>query len=149
MRETKEKQIGETRYRVTMLGAKQGRRLFAELFKYAGPAFGELIRNGNGRVALSEIDTDAVATALQALADRLDVEFFDRVVEQFAASTQVHNGGDRWIPLDNSFDLHFAGKYRALFQWLAFCCEVNFADFLDSLKATTSATEGLPDRAIQ
>ena len=81
-------------------------------------------------VDLSKVD---LAGAASALADAVDPDEFDRIVEQLAATTEVWGPGfgDAGAPLGRNFDEHFASRYVAMLKWLAFALKVNFADFFD------------------
>jgi len=138
-----EKQIGETTYRVTMLGAKAGRNLLVRLFKIAGPVLGELLEGLEGTkdpkkgaelgglgFSLGDLGMDAVARALEELASRISEQEFAYLCDTLADRTEVVlEGGERVLRLSQVFDLHFAGKYRELFGWLAFALTVNYRDF--------------------
>jgi hypothetical protein len=54
-------------------------------------------------------------------------EYFVRVL---APQTQVEANG-KTFGLTDTFDVHFAGRYGALVQWLRFSFEVNLSSFFD------------------
>ena len=82
---------------------------------------------------------EAAADALRALPAQLsadDVEFFQKSFGEGGAS---YIDGGKIVPLTVEIQgLHFAGNYMALFDWLAFCMEVNFAGFFGELKKRAS-----------
>ncbi len=128
--ETKDKSIAGVTYRVTQLTATKGRAVFVRLAKlFAGMAGAKNME-------------DRIAGILGKLSDD-DLKF---VCDVFASATQVHAPGDKgWPQLSDVFDLHFAGRYLEMFQWLAFCLEVNFSGFfpgVDIAGLAQAATSG-------
>ena len=81
---------------------------------------------------------EAAADALRSLPSQLsynDIEFFQGVF----GDTSVYIDGQKRVPLTAQIqELHFVGRYMALFDWLAFCMEVNFAGFFGELKKRAS-----------
>ncbi len=123
MRETKQKQIGDYTYAVTQFGAKQGGRVMIRLLKIVGGAAGEAMKGDN------EFDMSTVGSMITNLAETLQEDDFDYLCETFAAASTVQGGEfPNPIPLttEGVFDLHFAGKYLELGQWLLFAVDANF-----------------------
>lgn len=120
--EQKTTRIGAHAYKVTQLDAVTGRRAFTKLFKIAGPALAK-IENG--------IDETSLGGALTELVTRLEPADVDYFCDVFAAVTEVSGGRyTKEAPqLDDVFALHFASNYLEMFQWLAFCLQVNFSSF--------------------
>jgi hypothetical protein len=114
MLETRSKSIDGFEYRVTQLGAKQGRVVFTRLAKVLGQAMA---------------DKD---NPIAALASSLDPGDVDYLCDTFAPVTTVNIQGKE-PRLSDIFDMHFAGKYGPLLKWLGFCMEVNFGSFLDEM----------------
>jgi hypothetical protein len=98
MRETKIKEIDGISYTVTQLGAITGRKVMARMPKMRD----------------------------------MDDATMDFLCDAFAASTtvpmaiQASKASSVQVSLKDVFDDHFAGKYKALMEWLYFCVEVNF-----------------------
>jgi hypothetical protein len=44
--------------------------------------------------------------------------------------------GNNWPQLKDQFEIHFMGKTGAMFKWLYFALEVQFADFLSGQLTT-------------
>lgn len=135
MIQTEEKLIGEHTYFVTQLGALQGRKLLRRLVAIAGPALAELVKelppaskDGRG-FDLGALNLSTVGAAVEALTERMTEEELEHVCNVLAARTEVQLDPERRVPLQSIFDVHFAGRYSAMFQWLAFALEVNFRDF--------------------
>lgn len=122
-------------YTYMPLGAKRGMRLFAQLTQRLGGSLGAAMAGGGDKAALG-------ANAIGALASQLDPEFVDKLIETFAAQTRVEletDKGRSLKPLEPVLDLHFARRTMAQIQWLEFCLESQYSDFLDWLKTATSA----------
>ena len=114
MQQSKTVTIGSDTYTITQLGAKKGRAVAVRLAKLLAP--------------MAEGEDRGLSAALQNLSDA-DLEY---VCDAFAALTSVKM--ERGSPqLDAIFDMHFAGKYGAMVNWLVECVKFNFADFLDEL----------------
>lgn len=130
MRETKSKQIGSRgyTYHVTQFGAKEGGRVLVRLLKMVGAAAGGAL-SGDDESAFS---LEAIGRLLSNLAESVTEDDFDYLCDTFAKATNV-SGGDFKGPVslttDGLFDLHFAGAYAELGQWLMFAIEVNFGSF--------------------
>lgn len=109
LRSTQEKDIDGCSYAVTQLGALKGSKVFVRVLKVLGPAF--------------------ASKDPAAFFDGLKEEDVEYLCSTFSPMTFV-KGGQFPGPLDKTFDFHFAGRYGALVQWLLFCVQVNFGDFL-------------------
>lgn len=111
-------------YQVTALDAVAGRKTYLRVLKAVSPAL--------AAVAGSE-EKDQERLLVKALVEvfqGLDVQLFDDLCSQMAGQTVLTNDGKK-LPLDSVFGLHFAGRYKALTQWLLKCLQVNkFFDFL-------------------
>jgi len=125
MRETKQKVVGAHRYHVTQFGARQGGRVLVRLLKMLGGAAGEALKSEG------DLDMGAVGNMVANLADTLGEADFDFLCDQFAPATSVEING-KLLPLatDGLFDLHFAGAYVEMGQWLLFAIEANYGGFL-------------------
>lgn len=110
----KETEIGEHTYKVTQLLVREGHPILYNL-----------------QLAVAEGLTSqgsTIAAAFKALPESK----LDAMCKKFAEQTLVtyrSESGEREEQLSKIYDLHFAGKYEELYQWLFFCVEVNFAGF--------------------
>lgn len=141
MREVKSKQIGKRgfTYTVSQFGAREGSRVLVRLMKILGSIAGaglqqvdkkSLATGSDGNVTLS---LAAIGHAITDFADKIGEDDFDWLCEKFIPTTEVSGGTyKQGIPLatDGVFDLHFAGQYAEMGQWLLFAIEVNYASFL-------------------
>ncbi len=121
MLETKSKTIGDHDYRVTQLGATKGRKVLVRLLKACGPAF-SLAAEGRSTEALGKLASD------------LDEETLDYLCETFAARTDMDEK-----PLAPVMELHFAGNYGEMVEWLGFCVQLNFESFFSVLAKKQAA----------
>ena len=129
MRETKQKQIGERGhiYHVTQFGARHGGRVLVRLLKMAGGAIGEALQGAD------DLDMSVAGKVIANLADTVSEGDYDYLIDTFAKVSAVEIEG-KPVPLHNEgvLDVHFAGAYVELGQWLAFAIEVNFGNFFDA-----------------
>jgi len=147
VRESREKTIGGTCYRVLQLGAKDGRSMLVQLTKLLGPALANGL-SGLGESKATEVESamaSALGNALHDLALRLDDREVAAILDKLALSTELVLGADHVPRLDKVFDDHFAGKYDELLQWAAFALEVNFGSFFGG----SSGASGLLGRLSQ
>ena len=128
MRETKQKQIG-TRghtYHVTQFGARHGGRVLVRLLKMIGGAAGEAMKGD-----ADGFDMRTVGGMVSNLAETVNEDDFDYLCDTFAKTTSIElDGKVVSLTTEGLFDLHFAGAYIELGQWLLFAVEVNFGGFL-------------------
>jgi len=121
------REIAGHTYTFRPLGAKAGMRLFTQLVQRLGGSLGPALVGG---VA----DKSAIgAAALSTLATQLDPDFVERMAATFAERTVVRmdaEHGSKDVALDKVLDLHFGGRVLAQLQWLQFCLETQYADFL-------------------
>jgi hypothetical protein len=141
MIETHTRTIGRHAYNVTQLKAKQGNAVLVRLAKVAGPPLAALFAGGDKSQAdaLDRISLDGLGAALSSFASVLSEADLDWLCVTFADCTTVETEPGAVKPLRGIFDLHFAGAYLDLFEWLAFCLEVNYADFFGALVARAKA----------
>ena len=120
------RKIGEHEYRVTRLGFAKWRELLGLVQQIAGHTLVSVLGQGNTRVLISSLlDAPAgeIAEALLGLVQRFAES--DRVLQLLGEHTVVEQqrlslqAQDFWWPQHPS----------ELFEWLAFCLEVQFYDF--------------------
>lgn len=129
----KSKKIGASTYHVHPLPAEQALDAAVRFSNVIGPAVAAY-KNGGA---------EAIGKALSSLNSE-DIRFFTGL---FRPMTMVETGGKKLGLGDGQdafYNAHFAGNIGDLFQWLAFCAEVNFGAFFGaarSLFAKLSADE--------
>lgn len=129
-RTVREKQIGEYRYLVTLLGAKAGRSMLVRLTKLLGPATASFLEGVlHAKGGLTESLALGSADAIRDIALKLTEKDLADISDQLAHFTAVVISHDTEPQLDKILDEHFAGRYDAYMQWLAFALEANFASF--------------------
>jgi hypothetical protein len=125
MREPQRTTIGAWVYSVRPLPAGAGLALMARLARMAGPGVAGLLEGGGG---------GAIGRALAGLLERVSPDEIVEVARQLAGTTEVSQPGGRApAQLSEVFDVHFAGDYLALVDWLRFALEVNFGPFVVAL----------------
>lgn len=145
MIETDEVEIDGTRYRVTQLGWKEGRRLLARLLKLIGPGLTEAVGGSAKLEDLGGRDLASFAPAIREICQKnLETEL-DHLCDTFAKKTVINtDGGEDFQQLSRIAELHFAGKYKQMFEWLWFCLKVNYQDFwggsIESAAVTSAET---------
>lgn len=144
MRKTKEKQIGDRGYvyHVTQFGAREGGRIAIRLGKIFGGALGAAIKSDTERDV-----GDMIAKAFDAVTE----QDFDALIDTFAKCSAVSGGdykGQAPLTAEGLFDLHFAGAYGELVQWLIFAFEVNFGSFLGEAGIVPSGKAAASDRPV-
>lgn len=129
---TKSRKIGDCTYTTTLLSASEGLAINPLLYRALGPAVAELAANlPEGDLSLGDLPWAAVTAAVKELTLRLDEADLRTLTTKFAAVTEVTLPDGKKPRLNDVFDVHFAGKYARMYQWLLFCLEANFADFLE------------------
>jgi len=144
---THDKEIDGALYKITMLRAKEGRKLLLELKTILGPSIAELLRGANSEKleSVMDMDLEPVAGAVAELSQAVSPGKYQEVYDLFARNTQVVSG-DVGSPDQTTFILsgipdHFQGKFLTEFKWLAFCLQVNYSDFLSGLESMKSVVK--------
>lgn len=125
-----ERRIGDVTYRVTQLGVTPGKKLLVRLVKLIGPV---IAKGADGASESVSLRGPGLARMILEFCERLTLEDLDEFCSVLSAQTEYSVGDGRWLVLKNQFELHFAGKYDELFQWLAFALEVQFGGFFSVL----------------
>lgn len=129
MREPMKKSIGDVTFEVTPLGFKVGRKAFVRLSKALGPSLKELT------AAKDLLHAGTIAGAFGKVIEHVSDEDLDWFAEIMGKGTRFSRDGDKWPFLNEANrEVLFAGNLTLFFQWLAFCLEVNFSDFLELFK---------------
>lgn len=141
MRSPEQTTIGEHAYRVAPMPAGKGLAMLTLMARVIGPAF----QNVETLAAIGGAEGQLIADVCA----RLEEDQVARLHAAFAEHTLVEKspGKADFVPLAGVFDLHFAGDYEALFDWLRFAFRVNFGPFVSALKrraAEASAAAAAP-----
>lgn len=127
--------VGGFEYHAMMLGAAQGREVLLKLLNIVGEPLAVL-------AAADDLDAESAARAMVAALKVLDASTLAFLCKTFGDRCTYRNG-EAWPQLTEAvFDIHFAGRYGAMVQWLWECIAFNFtADFLgDSSPGSLGAT---------
>lgn len=140
---TEDKQIGEHTFRVTQLTGIEGRKLFARLVRFVGPAIAGAVSSGRLK-SLLDINLD-VGSLMGQLADKFTDDELDFFCKKLGACTELVGDNGKTTKLDlNIQDVIFAGHLFDMFKWMAFALEVQFSDFLSELKRIQAAKSTAP-----
>lgn len=126
--------INGNSYEVTQLPYKLGHKLLLRLYKVLGPTLAKglaqvpSLEKGMANLDVKEL-APAFGAAVQGLADVLTEEDFDFMVDTLAEYTKISKGDDKWLPLKQGMEFHFAGNYAELFKWIGFALRVNYGGF--------------------
>ena len=134
MRETREKEIDGVTFTVEQLPWKDARAVLARLQALIGPALAELAKGGGADVkSLGDLDVGVAAGALSSLAMACTDADLDFLCAKFDPSTKGAVDGGPALPL--KANPVFDGHLLRMYQWIWFCCEVNYSDFLGALRS--------------
>ncbi len=133
MRPPQTKEISGTKYTVTPLATSAGLKMLTLLLRVLGPSVKDIKSFGDMKTA--------VLAGIGSLAERLEDVDVQTIVHTLAGSTKVGTDPNKQPLLSAVFELHFAGDYLPLFQWLAFALEVNFGSFFRELVAKGEIAE--------
>jgi hypothetical protein len=127
------KRIADCDYTITLLSADEGLPINALLLRVAGPTIATLVSEAGDFKTLADIPWAAFAAAFRTAVHNLDAADLRQLVDAFAPKTLLKLPDGKKPVLSDVFGVHFAGKYGRMYQWLGFCIQANFADFLDYL----------------
>ena len=141
--ETQTRHIGDHNYRISQLSTKPGRRLLTRLFGIISPTMAKLV--GDSQVKgkafkLSELTAAGLGSAIETLGAVIKEEDLDHFCDVLAEQTLLQTGPDKWVPLASVMEVHFAGKYDELLQWLFASLEVNYSSFFAKLGSGSGGT---------
>lgn len=154
-RETKTREIGQFRYKVTQLKARRGHRVLERISRTILPALGTAADNigakpGDAVPGLGDLKKGALAEAAMKLCAGFDDETLNWLVGQLQDSVQYQTPElraatpDGFVPLGpDLWDDHFAGAYVDEFKLLGFVLEHNFADFFEAIGGLRGALRKL------
>lgn len=140
--------IAGFRYVVTQLPGTEGRRWADELGRAVLPAIIELLdtlpavdkKEITIKKIVELINVQQAKSAVSTILAALPSHRVDALIDDLSKSTEIYGPGfgDSGAPMsvdlngrqmNDNFNEHFAGRYKAMYQWLGFALKVNFADF--------------------
>lgn len=131
MLETETKAIGNHSFTVHQMPAGPGRKVLVRLIKILGPVQAAALQGAQptDQVDLAGLAGNRLGAAIGEFCERLTEDDLEYFFAQFAKYSEVDGK-----PING--ELTFRGDYGSMFQWLAFCVEVNFSSFFGALGAT-------------
>lgn len=134
------KEIGDCSYVVEPLGFISARKTFVRLSNLLGPSLERLAASSKTVTEGEAGALGAFVSLLGGLLKELEDSDPDALQAVFAPKTVVHLPDGKEPQLSKVIDSHFAGKrFGHYFIWLAFCIEVNYADFFSEALAMAKA----------
>jgi hypothetical protein len=131
----KTKKIGEHNYTVHMIDPLDAVDITVELSNAVAPSVESLAsvvkKTGIDKILDEKVENSAaIGAAIGAFLKQLERSKVRELISILAPVTVVEGKGK----LDQIFSEHFRGKPGAIYQWLGFAMQVNFADFFDWLR---------------
>ena len=148
---TEEKVIGDKRFKVTQLPAKESRQVFMKLVRVLSPIIGAFVggieggaKVNKGSVLDANVPMSAVGNAINQLAYVLSDEDLEFFINKFAPTTEFELPNGNFVYLhksgadpdrrnDTNDLIAFGGDLFMQFEWLYFALEVNYSSFLKGL----------------
>lgn len=151
-RERQETVIDGYKYEMTMLGATASYRLFHRLFKMLGPSFGALMNSvTDGVTDVQDIDlgSEVVSRGIATLTDSVKESDLDHLIDVLRKQTHagIQEGGDKTVPLKDTFDVHFQGRIGSMFKWVWWGLTVQYQDFSSAFASLKSPSGGAESQA--
>lgn len=148
-RETKTREIGACRYRVTQLKARAGHRVLERIARTILPALGAAADNLGAEEAqalVGDLAKGGISDAVSKLVSALEEDSINWLVDAVRESVEYQTPElqaakpGAFVPMGPElWDDHFAGSYLAEFKLIAFVLEVNFEDFFAGLGGVRGA----------
>ena len=136
MLESEKRAIGNTTFEVFQLGSLSARKTLVRLTKAFGPVLGKLLgelglENGASPEAIKErLSVKVIGTLADSLAEHISEADLEYLCETFGKASFYYEGDKRLqLTLERQELLFKGGNLLTMFKWLAFCLEVNYADF--------------------
>ena len=151
MREPESRVIDGVEFKVTPLARKAQRTAFVKLTKIIAPAVAKAADGAKSVADLQAHMGKHLVSVIDSLASKVEVEDLDYFEGLFSKCTEYsEDGGEKWPHLrhEENRDAVFGGRLPLYFQWMKFCLEVNFSDFLEFAKPASPAA-GSADPIVQ
>jgi hypothetical protein len=138
----KAREIEGHTYRVRMLDPMVASDLLVDIGKVIAPALGAIggfalgekdgvskLLEGDGNGSGETVVGSAFERGVVGFVDRLEKQKLREIVETMARATALVVGPQEEPELWPLFNAHFGGRLVAMYKWLAFALEVQYADF--------------------
>jgi hypothetical protein len=140
MFKSEDRVVAGVTYRISQVPVDDGLEVGVCIARAIGPALLAVMQGDS----LATIDKGALGEAIAKLSAQ-DLKF---LCKTFAAKTFILEVPNKMPRLDNVWDTHFAGRYKALLGWLAACIQINYPDFLgfsaSGMPATSASAAPAP-----
>ena len=140
MREPQTREIDGITFRVKPLGFAKGRQVFLRIAKAIGPVLKSIPMEKGAPFPIMEAIAECVGNVTDA-----DLAWLD---EMLATDAAYSTEPGKWPFMSTALvrEQLFDGRFMTYAKWLAFACEVNFADFFAAFGSVNaaSAPEGSP-----
>ncbi len=158
MLQIEEREIDGKRYQYQPLMLKEARKLFDKLVKHFGPAIAAAVEGlegadlGEGSDDLSKAVgniADSAGGFIREVVNGLDEKTHAEICDTLARQTRVDFDGDgKLVPLWDIREMLFGKNLVTEFKVVAFCLEVQYADFLGPLRRAASMAVALRAKAV-
>lgn len=128
MAESQKRVIGDYEYEVSPLGAREASRVLTRVLSKLG-------------ASVQNISSKDATAMLGAIAQHVSEDDVDYIIGKFIPCTRVnlHANQPASLLTPSLFDTHFSQRSLEMFQWIAFCFEVNFSGFFEGLRSKLGA----------
>jgi hypothetical protein len=124
--------IGQNTYTLSALPFGEASPTFVSLLRVLGPALAEILAQPGDQNL-------AIARSISYVCEHLSAADLDSLTRAFAKHTQINGQA-----LGPAVNLHFAGRFGELFQFLRAAVEYNFADFFAYAGSEIGSRQGSP-----
>lgn len=143
--------VDDTRYVIEQLNTTEGLRIYNRLAHVLGDAINRELQAGP--VLAADATPEERTAKMGERVVRMIVDSLERIPEDlqlslgatFAKSCEFY-AGEALMPLEPSYESHFAGRFLHWTMWLLECLKVNFADFLERAKRAAPTEDQTPSQ---
>ena len=151
--DAKEKEIDGVVFRYQPMRATPARELLDELIQRFGPSVGAAIKGIQAPEGMSMDDDiggfisgigSAIGSGVSGFSSAMDPKFHTKLVNQLGATTLIDTDcSGNFVPFTPEVrDMLFGTKLATEWKWILYCLEVQYGDFLDSLRKVATDLTG-------
>ena len=144
MREQIVKEINGDNYEFYQLPIGESIRILLVLLKVMGYSIGKTIgslKSGGDSLTDTDISFPALGDALASFTERLNEKELKDVIDTILKYTHIESEDGKFIKIQK--DIHFSGKLQDLFIVVYHGLDVNFSDFVETIKKKVQPLKGL------
>ena len=127
-------EIDDKKFKIRVLGSRDGRALLLKIIKLVGPAMAEFLNKQNDDKSSKDLlDQDfgnTVGPAIEKLCMSLNENDYEKMIDTLAGKTQMQINEGEWVQLNKVRDMAFAGNYDLEMKWLLAALKENYGSFL-------------------